>query len=1614
MASTSATMRRMFVLLLVIIIVDFRAEAFLFFRPRPKPNHGSTQEVQGHGQGGDGGVQSGCQIRSTDTHYRYRWDLPRLTGHRFTFEVKATNDVHVALSSQNQDLANMYEIVIGGWSNRKSAIRRRKQGTNRGTTWTSGINSKTEYRKFWITWSPDGTIAVGRGGETQSFMQWTDPDPLPINYAGYTTGWGSTGLWRFCPNAGGDGGTTTTNTRYRVYNEAKTYSEAQRRCQQDGGHLADLKTPAIAAAVSRLVDSRNGYWIGLNDINHEGGWHWSDGVPLSSCSYKNWYPGEPNNRGNEDCVHLLPNEGLRWNDNSCNARKYFICQTGDSQNAGCDGNPPEPINHVCLGQLSCQTPSPGTCLAWGDPHYMTFDNRRHDFQGTCKYVLVRHADFTVAVRNVHRPGHSQRVTFCDRVEVTVYGYKIQIRSGDGREVLVNGYRRSLPVCLNRKVYISISGLNVLIETDRCFSLTYDGNHKVEINVPASYKGKLSGMCGNYNGQPNDDNLFPGGQVASTSLLYGNSWIAPDDDTCPDTTPQDNFDSNDIPPGDRQIYLHPSKCGLLNAVNGPFRTCHSIVSPSEFVETCVFDMAAYRGDQLVLCQNLQAYADACVSAGGKPKQWRRSGFCAVPCPPHSHYSQCATPCPRTCADSGPRPCTKNCVESCVCDNGYVLSGAHCVPLSSCGCSKDGNLYEKNEVWKSGNEICTCLPTRRIQCEQQTGGEVPVEIGGTGWGTVEGSLSFVSIGFCGVWGVNSAGVVYYRVGTYGNERVPGTGWLTVTGAVRLVQISSGQGIVWGVTARYRVYVRIGITAQRPQGTRWTQIRGRALKSVCVSGNYVWGATTTGTVYYRTGVTAARQSGTGWAQVRGSPIRGLSYVSIGHCGVWGVTSSGTIWYRSGTYGGTGSVGTGWVQVTGSLVSISVGYNVVWGVSAIGQVFIRVGITAETPQGTAWLLVGGSLTQIYVSSSSNRVWGCGLGRHIYLRVGITWSQEPEDIPAPTCHSKADIHVLVDGSKSVKTRNFPSVRQFILKLAAGFEIGPNKARIGVYQFARDMQTEFKMNQYNNREALLDAIKRIEYMNKYHTRTGKSLEAVYDEFTQANGARDGVEKIIILITDGKATDQVRAPAQYVKNKGAHVFTVGVAKYKMSELKLIASNDDYVATADDFDDLDRIRDKVLEVVCHADKCSRNIGAEVENGLQYLKGTAEELMDELEGRKNLGLETAQTETGEDAAMQLREMLDSMSDLTNDAIEAGEEATKSVSLVLNKIDRQLQDIRDLTDIRDPSDIRDLSNIQDIPESAEYEESMDLHDPQPDRMEEIRNVLEADLDMLEEIRNLQVDVLEENEGLELDGLEEREGVDLDGLDEDDGLKHDRLEEDESLKSDGPEIDEGLELDGLGEDEGFELDGLKEDEGLEPDGLEEDEGLELDGLEEDEGLETDGLGEDEGFELDGLKEDEGLEPDGLEEDEGPGPDGLEEDEGLGPDGLEEDEGPGPDGLEEDEGPEPDGLEEDEGPGPDGLEEDEGPGPDGLEEYEGLGPDGLEEDEGPGPDGLEEYEVPGPDGLEEDEGPGPDGLEEDEGPGPDGLEEDEGPGPDGLEEDEGPGPDGLEDVLREIEKIIDE
>lgn len=74
-------------------------------------------------------------------------------------------------------------------------------------------------------------------------------------------------------------------------------------------------------------------------------------------------------------------------------------------------------------------------------------------------------------------------------------------------------------------------------------------------------------------------------------------------------------------------------------------------------------------------------------------WSLLCFAEIPCGDHSHYNVCATSCPATCSNPlAPWNCTKPCVEGCECDEGFVLSGAQCVPREDCGCVHGDQYYE----------------------------------------------------------------------------------------------------------------------------------------------------------------------------------------------------------------------------------------------------------------------------------------------------------------------------------------------------------------------------------------------------------------------------------------------------------------------------------------------------------------------------------------------------------------------------------------------------------------------------------------------------------------------------------------------------------------------------------------------------------------------------------------------------------------------------------------------------------------------------------------------------------------------------------------------------------
>ncbi|XP_065656134.1 uncharacterized protein LOC136081827 isoform X2 [Hydra vulgaris] len=106
----------------------------------------------------------------------------------------------------------------------------------------------------------------------------------------------------------------------------KSWRESHKSCLNMGGNLLSITDQSeVAFVLNQLRDEsikNKKHWIGLNAIQNNRTFVWSDKSPLL---FLNWKTQEPNNHNNmnEECVETT-NEG--WNDNSCDRQFGFICK----------------------------------------------------------------------------------------------------------------------------------------------------------------------------------------------------------------------------------------------------------------------------------------------------------------------------------------------------------------------------------------------------------------------------------------------------------------------------------------------------------------------------------------------------------------------------------------------------------------------------------------------------------------------------------------------------------------------------------------------------------------------------------------------------------------------------------------------------------------------------------------------------------------------------------------------------------------------------------------------------------------------------------------------------------------------------------------------------------------------------------------------------------------------------------------------------------------------------------------------------------------------------------------------------------------------------------------
>ncbi|CAH1253452.1 COL12A1 [Branchiostoma lanceolatum] len=183
-------------------------------------------------------------------------------------------------------------------------------------------------------------------------------------------------------------------------------------------------------------------------------------------------------------------------------------------------------------------------------------------------------------------------------------------------------------------------------------------------------------------------------------------------------------------------------------------------------------------------------------------------------------------------------------------------------------------------------------------------------------------------------------------------------------------------------------------------------------------------------------------------------------------------------------------------------------------------------------------------------------------------------------CKFSFDLVFLVDGSTSVGPNEFDKSKAFLRNVINQFQIGPDATKVGVIQYSSTVREEFSMNRYLTKQDVMRAIDRIPFLGGF-TRTGEAITFM----KQHSQFRGNVPKIAIVITDGRAQDDVSYPSQMAHSAGVIMYAISVGSVNMNELKLIASAERYITTVSDFDALSTLTLSLTEQICRgaADTC-----------------------------------------------------------------------------------------------------------------------------------------------------------------------------------------------------------------------------------------------------------------------------------------------------------------------------------------------------------------------------------------------------------------------------------------------
>ncbi|XP_069719670.1 von Willebrand factor A domain-containing protein 2 [Phaenicophaeus curvirostris] len=185
------------------------------------------------------------------------------------------------------------------------------------------------------------------------------------------------------------------------------------------------------------------------------------------------------------------------------------------------------------------------------------------------------------------------------------------------------------------------------------------------------------------------------------------------------------------------------------------------------------------------------------------------------------------------------------------------------------------------------------------------------------------------------------------------------------------------------------------------------------------------------------------------------------------------------------------------------------------------------------------------------------------------------------------DLAFAVDASAGVGLENFLQLMDFVRSSCLHFSINRDVTQIALVIYGSKAHTVFALDTHTSNSAVLQAINQVPFLGD-SAYAGRALLHIYaDVMTVQKGARPGVNKVVVVLTNGGGLEDAAAPAQQLRDNGILVFVVVVGDAQRDMLLRVAGSPNYLVHISSYEDLQYYQNLIIERICEEAKSPVNL-------------------------------------------------------------------------------------------------------------------------------------------------------------------------------------------------------------------------------------------------------------------------------------------------------------------------------------------------------------------------------------------------------------------------------------------